>query len=150
VQPLNIFECQTSDEIIEPGTGDEMIHFDSLPLFFSSFQIVRGNIGHILVENHSVSHEVPIEPMSQSSKALYDPIVDMMDRLCFQIQVSFIPNDLKNRYDMDMIRQFSPCPGSLEISLQNSSDKVQACPEVFEDMENTRAAPGKEVELTNS
>jgi hypothetical protein len=47
VQPLSLFECQTSDEITEPGTGDELIHFDSLPLCFSSFQIVRGNLGDI-------------------------------------------------------------------------------------------------------
>jgi hypothetical protein len=51
---------------------------------------------------------------------------------------------------MDMIRQSAPCPGSLEISLQNSSDKMQAYPEVFEDMEITCAAPGQEVELTDS
>jgi hypothetical protein len=59
VQPLNLFECQTSDEIIEHGTGNELIYFDSFPLCFSSFQIVRGNLSHILVENHSVSHEMP-------------------------------------------------------------------------------------------
>jgi hypothetical protein len=86
-------------------TGDDLIHFDSLPLYFSSFQFVRGNIGHILIENHSVNHEVPVDPMPQSSKALYDPIAYMLDIFCFQNQVSFTPNDFKNCYDMDMIRQ---------------------------------------------
>jgi hypothetical protein len=95
VQPFSPFECRTSDEITEAETSDEKIHFDSLPLCFSSFQIVRGNLGHILVENHSVSHEVPIEPMPQSSKSFYDPIADMLDSLCFQSQVSFTPNDFK-------------------------------------------------------
>ena len=60
VHALNLFECQTSDEFIEHETGNELIYFDSFPLCFSSFQIVRGNLSHILVENHSVNHEVPI------------------------------------------------------------------------------------------
>jgi hypothetical protein len=32
VQPLSLFEGQTSDEIMKPETGDELIHLDSLPL----------------------------------------------------------------------------------------------------------------------
>jgi hypothetical protein len=35
VQPLSLFEGQTLDEIMKPKTGDELIHFDSLPLFFN-------------------------------------------------------------------------------------------------------------------
>jgi hypothetical protein len=105
VQPLSLFEGQTSDEIMKPETGDELIHLDSLPLCFNSFQILRGNLGQILVESHSVSHEVPVEPMPPLSKAFYDPIADILDRLCFQSQFSFTPNDFKNCYDMDMIRQ---------------------------------------------
>jgi hypothetical protein len=111
---------------------------------------VRGNISHILVENHSVSHEIPVEPMPQSSKALYDPITDMLDNLCFQSQFSFTPNDFKSCYDMDMIRQSAPMSCSVEVLVQNSSDQIQACSESLEDIENTCVAPGHEVELTES
>ena len=85
-------------------TGDELIHLDSLPLCFNSFQILRGNLGKILVESHYVIHEAPIEPMPPLSKTFYDPIADIMDNVCFQTQFSFTPNDFKNCYDMDMIR----------------------------------------------
>jgi hypothetical protein len=83
VQPLNLFEGQISDEIPKPETGDELIHFDSLPLCFNSFQILRGNLGQILVEDHNVSHEMPAK-IPQSSKIFYDPIVDVLDDLCCQ------------------------------------------------------------------
>jgi hypothetical protein len=104
VQPLNLFEGQISDEIPKPETGDELIHFDSLPLCFNSFQILRGNLGQILVESHSVSREVLIEPMTPSSKELYDPIAYILDGLCSQNHFPFTHNDFKDRYDMDMIR----------------------------------------------
>jgi hypothetical protein len=104
VQPLSIFECQTSHEIKEPGIGDELIQFDSLPLCFNSFQIVRGNLGHILVENNSVNHEAPVEPIPHPYKALYDPIADILDGLRFQRYFPFTRNDFKSCYDIDMIR----------------------------------------------
>jgi hypothetical protein len=104
VRTLSIFQGQNSDETTKPRTGNEMIHFDSLPLCFSYFQTSRGNISHSSVENHSVSLEVPVNPIPWSSKAFYDPIVDMMVNVCFQSQVSFTPKELKNFYDMDMIR----------------------------------------------
>jgi hypothetical protein len=83
VQSLNLFEGQISNEILKLETGDEMIHFDSLPLCFNSFQNLRGNPGQILVESHNVSHEVPIEPMTPLSKSFYDLIVDILDNVCF-------------------------------------------------------------------
>jgi hypothetical protein len=86
VRSLSHLECQISDEITESETDDELIQFDSLPLCFNSFQIVKGNLGHILVENHRRNHEVSVEPMLQPSKALHDPIADMLDGLCFQSQ----------------------------------------------------------------
>jgi hypothetical protein len=43
------------------GTGNELIHFDSLPLCFNSFQTLKGNLGQILVEDHSVCHEMLAE-----------------------------------------------------------------------------------------
>jgi hypothetical protein len=88
---------------------------------------VRGNLSHILVKNHSVSHEMPVEPMPQSSKILYDPIANMLDSLCFQSQFSITPNDFKSCYDMDMIRQSTPMSCLVEVLVQNSSTKIQAC-----------------------
>jgi hypothetical protein len=37
VYPLSLCAGQNSDENTKPGTGNEQIHFDSLPLCFSSF-----------------------------------------------------------------------------------------------------------------
>jgi hypothetical protein len=105
VHPLILFEGQTSDEIMKPETSDELIHLDSFPLCFNSFQILRGNLVQILVESRNVSHEVPVEPMPPLSKSFYDPIADILDNVCLQSQCSFTPNDFKNCYDMDMIRQ---------------------------------------------
>jgi len=147
VQPLNLFECQTSDEIIKHGIGNELIYFDSLPLCFSSFQIVRGNLIHILVKNHSVSHEIPIEPMPQSSKNIYDPIANMMDSLYFQSQFSITLNDFKRCYDMDMIRQSTPMSCSVEVLVQNSSAKIKSCSKSLEYIKNTCVAPDHEVEM---
>jgi hypothetical protein len=116
VHPLILFEGQTSDEVMKPKTGDELIHLDSLPLCFNSFQILRGNLGQIQVESHNVSHEEPIEPMPPLSKEFYDPIADILDNVCFQSQFSFIPNVFKNCYDMDMIRQSATGVCSAEAS----------------------------------
>jgi hypothetical protein len=147
VKPLSLFEGQTSDEIMKPETGDELIHVDSFPLFFNSFQILRGNLSQILVKIHSVSHEVPIEPMPPLSKAFCDPIADMLDRLCFQSQFSFTPNDFKNCYDMDMIRQSAIGVCSIEVSFQNPSENLQPCQEVHEDANSTTISSNHEVEL---
>jgi hypothetical protein len=150
VHSLNLFEGQISDEILKPETGDELIHFDSLPLCFNSFQILRGNLGQILVESHSVSHEVSVEPMTPSSKELYDPIADILDGLCSQNHFPFTRNDFKDCYDMDMIRQSTPMSCSVGVLEKNSSDQIQACFESLEDIESTCVAPGHEVELTDS
>jgi hypothetical protein len=147
VHPLSLFEGQTLDEIMKPETSDELTHLDSLPMCFNSFQILRGNLGQILVESHSVSHEVPVEPMAPLSKAFYDPIADILDNVCFQSQFSFIPNVFKNCYDMDMIRQLATWVCSAEASFQNPSEKLQPCQEVHEDANNTTIASNHEVEL---
>ena len=109
---------------MKPETGDEMIHLDSLPPCFNLFQILRGNLGQIQVESHNVSHEAPVEPMPPLSKIFYDPIVDIMDNVCFQSQFSFIPNVFKNCYDMDMIRQSATGVCLAEASFQNTSEKL--------------------------
>jgi hypothetical protein len=44
VQPLSLFEGQTSDKIMKPEKGDEPIHFDALPLCNNSYKILRGNL----------------------------------------------------------------------------------------------------------
>jgi hypothetical protein len=121
VQPLSLFEGQTSDEIMKPETCDELIHLDSLPVCFNSFQILRGNIGQILVEGHNVNHEVLVEPMPPLSKVFYDPIANILDNVSFQSQFSFTLNDFKNCYDMDMIRQSTTGVCSTEASFQNPS-----------------------------
>ena len=38
-------------EIIESEIDDELIQIDSFPLCFNAFQIVKGNLDHILVDN---------------------------------------------------------------------------------------------------
>jgi hypothetical protein len=50
--------------------------------------------------------------MPPLSEEFYDPITDIMDDVCFQNLVAFTPNELKNCYDMDMIRQSTPLSGS--------------------------------------
>jgi hypothetical protein len=147
VQPLSLCAGQNSDENTKPGTGNELIHFDSLPLCFSSFQTLKGNLGQILVEDHSVSHEMPAEQIPQSSKIFYDPIANMLDRLCFQSQFSFTPNDFKNCYDMDMIRQSATGVCSTEVSFQNPSEKLQPCQEVHEDANSITTTSNHEIEL---
>ena len=62
VQPLSPFECQVANEITESETDDELIEFDSLPLCFNAFQIMKGNWDHILADNHKGKHEVSEEP----------------------------------------------------------------------------------------
>jgi hypothetical protein len=46
------------DENTNPRTDNEQIHFDSLPLCFSSFHTLKGNLGQIMDEDHKVSHEM--------------------------------------------------------------------------------------------
>jgi hypothetical protein len=142
VQNLSLCEGQNLDETKKPGTGNELIHFDSLPLCFSSFQTSRGNLVHILVENHSVSPEVSVKPIPRSSKAFYDPIANMLVNVCFQGQVSFTHNELKKCYDMDMIRQSTPLSGSIEISVQNPSEEIQTYHDMLEDLKTPRSAQG--------
>jgi hypothetical protein len=150
VQPLSLFESQTSDEIMKPEIGNEHIHCDSLPLCFNSFQILRGNFGQILVESHSVNHEVPVGPVLPLSEAFYDPIADILDEVCFQSLFSFTPNELKKCYNMDMIRQSSPLSGSTEISVQNPSDEIQTHLEMSEDLKTSQEKQGQEMEWTDS
>jgi hypothetical protein len=71
----------------------------------------------------------------------------MLDRLCFQSQFSFTPNDFKNCYDMDMIRQSATGVCSTEVSFQNPSENLQPCQEVHEDANSTTIASNHEVEL---
>jgi hypothetical protein len=108
---------------------------------------LKGNLGQILDEDHRVSHEMSAEQIPQSSKIFYDPIANMMDRLCFQSQFSFTPNDFKNCYDMDMIRQSATGVCSTEVSFQNPLENLQPCQEVHEDANSTTIASNHEVEL---
>jgi hypothetical protein len=73
VWSLSHLECQILDEIIESKTDNELIWFDSLPLCFNSFHIVKWNLGHIVVDDHGRNHEVSVEPMLQLSKSLHEP-----------------------------------------------------------------------------
>jgi hypothetical protein len=135
VRPLSLIEGQASDETMKPKTDNELIHCDSLPLCPISFQIVRGNIGQILVENHSVNHEILVGPISPPSKTFYDPIVDILDDVCFQSLASFTPNELKHCYDMDMFRQSTPLFGAAEASFHKPSEHPQSYKEVLKDTE---------------
>ena len=85
------------------------------------------------------------EPMLQSSKALHDPIADTLDGWSFQSQFSCTHNNFRSCYDMDMIGQSALLFGSVEVSIQNSLDKMKICSDLFEDMENTCAVPSYEV-----
>jgi hypothetical protein len=84
--------------------------------------------------------------MPPLSKSFYDPIADILGNVCFQSLVSFTPNELKNCYDMDMIRQYTPLSGSAEISLQNPSDEIQTHHERFENWKTSPATQGQEME----
>jgi hypothetical protein len=145
--PLSLLEDQTSDEIMKLETSDELIHLDSLPLCFNSFQILRGNLGQILVESHSVSHEVPIEPMAPLSKSFYDPIADVLDDLCRQSHFPSSSYRLKGCYDIDMIRQSTTGTCSAEVSFQNPPEHLQPCQEVHEDAKSITTTSNHEVEL---
>jgi hypothetical protein len=81
------------------------------------------------------------------SETFYDPIVDILDNVCFQSLVSFTPNELRNCYDMDMIRQSAPLSGSAEASFQNPSEHLQSCKEVLEDTEGIGEKSSHDVEL---
>jgi hypothetical protein len=134
-QHLPYFDFQIPDERLKPKTDNELIHCDSLPLCPFSFQIVRGNLGRIPVENHSVNHEVPGGPISPPSKTFYDPIADIVDDVCFQSLVSFTPNELKHCYDMDMFKQSTPLSGAAEASFHKPSEHPQSYKEVLKDTE---------------
>ena len=108
---------------------------------------MRGNLGQILVESHSVSHEVPVEPMPPLSKTFYDHIADIMGNVCFQSQFSVTPNDFKNSYDMDMIRQSAIGVCSAKVSFQNPPKHLQPYQEFFEDLDNINIVPNHEVEF---
>jgi hypothetical protein len=97
---------------------------------------LRGNLGQIPVEGHSVSHEVLVEPMPPLSKAFYDPIANILDNVCSQSQFSFTPNDFKNCYDMDMIRQSATGVCSVEASFQNPLEKLHPYQPLHEDENN--------------
>jgi hypothetical protein len=75
-------------------------------------------------------------------------IADMLDGFCFQSQFPFTRNDFKSCYDMYMLRQSAPLSCSVEVSVQNSLDKIQTCSELFEYMDSTCVVPNHEVELT--
>jgi hypothetical protein len=71
----------------------------------------------------------------------------MLDRLCFQSEFSFTPNDFKNCYDINMIKQSTTGVCSIEVSFQNSSEKLQPCQEVHEDANGITTTSNHEVEL---
>ena len=144
---MSLFEGQTLDEIVNPEIGDELIHLDSLPLCLNSFQILWGNLGQILVESHSVSHEVPIEPMAPLSKSFYDLISDVLDDLCRQSHFPSSNYRLKGCYDIDMIRQSTTGTCSAEASFQNPPEHLQPCQEVHEDAKSITTTSNHEVEL---
>ena len=65
--PPNPIDCQVADEDLEAGPYDQMMHDDSVPFCFESFQFLKGNLHSIYsikdeqpVENHAISLE-PIE-----------------------------------------------------------------------------------------
>lgn len=47
VSSLNRIECKVSNEVKKLETDDELINFDSLPLCFNSFLIMKEIPGHI-------------------------------------------------------------------------------------------------------
>ena len=84
------------------------------------------------------------------SKSFYDPIVDILNEVFFQSLFSFTPNELKNCYNMDMIRHSSPLFGSTEIFVQNRSDEIQTHLEMSEDLKTSQEKQGQEMEWTDS
>jgi hypothetical protein len=147
VQPLSHLECQISDEITEAETDDDLILFDSIPLCSNSFQILKGNFGHILNDEYMKDYNVSLEPMQQLPHLLQDPITEVLVDICRQSPVSFASHGLKNIYDFDMIRQSTSSLCSTEVSFQSPSEKLQPCQEVHEDVNSITTTSNHEVEL---
>jgi hypothetical protein len=80
------------------------MHYNSIPLTFSSFKFLKKNFNHVMIDKHIEDQELSLEPMQQTSQFLQDPIVDMLDDFCCQSHGSLAIYELKRGYDIDMIR----------------------------------------------
>jgi hypothetical protein len=83
----------------------ELMHYNSIPLTFNSFQLLKKNSNHVMDDKHTENQGFVLESMKQSSQFLQDPISDVLDDLCCQNHGSLASYELKRGYDIDMIRQ---------------------------------------------
>jgi hypothetical protein len=86
LQPLSYIDLQTKDELM---------HYNSIPLTFNSFQFLKKNFNHVMDDKHTENQEFVLEPIKQSSQSMQDPIVDVLDDLCCQSHGSFASYELK-------------------------------------------------------
>jgi hypothetical protein len=122
LQPFTYFDFQISDERLKPEANYELIHNNSVPLCFNSFQFLKKNLEYMLKDKYTENQEVSVEPMQQSVQFLQDPISDVLDDLCCQSLFPSSSYGIKSCYDIDMIRQSASLCFSAEASFQNPSE----------------------------
>jgi hypothetical protein len=140
-QPLTYIDFQIPDESLEPETNYELIHNNSVPLCFNSFQFLKKNLEYMLKDKYTENQEVSVEPIQQSVQFLQDPISDVLDDLCCQSLFPSSSYGIKRCYDIDMIRQSTSLSFSVEVTLQSPSEQLQPCQEMHEDENNIDTVP---------
>jgi hypothetical protein len=130
-QPLTYIDFQIPDESLEPETNYELIHNNSVPLCFNSFQFLKKNLEYMLKDKYTENQEVSVEPMQQSVQFLQDPISDVLDDLCCQSLFPSSNYGIKCCYDIDMIRQSASLSFSAEViitkPIRSSCSHVRKC-----------------------
>jgi hypothetical protein len=125
LQPLSYIDLQTEDELM---------HYNSIPLTFNSFQFLKKIFNHVMDDKHTENQEFVLEPIKQSSQSMQDPIADVLDDLCCQSHGSFSSYELKSSYDIDMIRQSLSWSVSAGVSFQSSTENLQPYQELYNDV----------------
>jgi hypothetical protein len=140
-QPLTYINFQILDESLEPETNSELIHNNSVPLCFNSFQVLKDTLGQMLKDKYIKGQQISFESMQQSCQSFQDPIADRLDGLCGQNHSSFTSHEIKSCYDIDMIKQSVTGVCSAEVTLQIPSEQLQPCQEMHEDEDNIDTVP---------
>ena len=123
-QPLTYIDFQILDESLEPETNYELIHNNSVPLCFNSFQVLKETLGQVLKDKYIKGQEISFESMQQSCQSFQDPIADQLDDLCCQIHFPSSSHGIKICYDIDMIRQAASLYFSTKVSFQDPSENL--------------------------
>ena len=125
LQPLSSLDFQILDESLEPETKFESVEYNSVPLVFNSFQILKETLEKMLMDKYIQSQEISFESTQQSCQSLQNPIVNLLDDLCCQDHVSCANYGLEIIYDIDMVRQSFSWFDSTTTSSQSSLENLQ-------------------------